>query len=83
MTNREVAKILRETAQLLLAGSILLLGPSFAHTQDLKAFEKELKSSLKGRVLTMKRFDRSNWLRFNAQGDLIDGGSSGPWTLYS
>jgi len=60
----------------------LVCTPS-AQAQDLKALEKELESSLKGRVLTLKVFDRSNWLRFNAQGELVDGGTSGPWTLYS
>jgi TonB family protein len=78
-----VAKILRETARLLTAATVLLACAPAAQSQDLKALEKDLEANLKGKVLTLKRFGNSNWLRFDAEGQLLDSGSPVPWTLYS
>lgn len=69
--------------QLLLVGALSLVGASVAQGQDLKALEKEIEASLAGKVLTLKRFDRSNWQRFDAAGHYLDGGGPVPWTLYS
>lgn len=83
MTNREVANILHLTTRLLLAAAVLLAGAPFAQGQELKALEKELEASLNGKVITLKRFDRRNWLRFDAEGRLLDAGEVVPWTLFS
>lgn len=83
MTDWETARILLRAKMMLPIGALLLACTASAQAQDLKALEKELEASLAGKVLALKRFDRSNWQRFNAEGQHLDGGSPVPWTLYS
>lgn len=77
-----MATILREAALFVVAAALLATAGQ-AQAQDLKALEKELRTDLKGKVLTLKAFDSRNWLRFDAEGRLLDPGEPGPWTLYS
>lgn len=70
---------MRRFAPLIPALFCLLAFP--AATQDLKEIEKQLETAYRDKVLTIRGFYGGNWLRYDADGNLLDGGKPGPWTL--
>lgn len=50
---------------------------------ELGQIEQHLKSKYAGRVLTLRNFYVSNWLRYTADGTVIGPEQTGTWTLYS
>ncbi len=55
--------------------------PAYAG-DDFRQIEKEMKARYEGTVLTLREFWRSDWLRYSAEGKLLDRATKGPWTLF-
>lgn len=65
----------------LLLSLALLFLPFCVRGDDLKEIEKKLRADYKGKVLTLRYFNTGRELRFDAEGNLLEGGPPGPWTL--
>jgi len=66
-------------AIVLVALAWLVLLPASA--QDPKAVEQQLEAAYRDKVLTIRGFYGGSWLRYDADGNPLDGGKPGPWTL--
>ena len=64
---------------LLVSGSGLL----DARANDIKQIEQALNATYKGKTMTLRNFYRGKNLRYDAQGKLVKGGPTGPWSLYA
>ncbi|MGD0922466.1 MAG: energy transducer TonB [Terriglobia bacterium] len=66
------------TVLLVLVSSSVLLD---ARASDLKQMEQALNATYKGKTMILRNFYRGKKLDYDAQGKLVKGGRSGPWTL--
>jgi len=74
---------MRRLAWVSLLALLSCSAPWPAHAQDLKQFERELKTAYEGKVVTLRNFYAGDAVRLDADGKALENEKVGPWTLYA